>query len=150
MSLEEKIGKDYVQAMKDRNSLRSSTLSFLRAQIKNVRIEKKADKVEDAEVIAVIKKQVKQRQESIEQYKNGGRQDLADKEAAELVILREYLPQEMTEDKVKAIVAETIKELGAQSIKDMGKVMKATLDKVQGQADSKVVSEVVKNSLSQI
>ena len=84
--LEERIDKDYVIAMKARDSLRSSTINFLRAQIKNVRIDKRVEKVEDTDVVAVIKKQIKQRQDSIEQYTKGNRQDLADKEAAELNI----------------------------------------------------------------
>ena len=94
--LEEKIGKDYIQAMKDGDKVRSQTLSFLRAQLKNILIEKRVDKLDDEEVIPVIKKQVKQRQESIIQFEKGGRQDLAGKETAELAILKEYLPDSKT------------------------------------------------------
>ena len=145
--LEQQIGKDYIQAMKDRNATRSSTLSFLRAQLKNVLIDKKAKELSDEDVVGVIKKQMKQREDSIEQYKQGGRQDLVDKESAELAILKSYLPPEMSEAQVKTIVQETIKEVQASSIKDMGKVMKALLPKTAGKADNKMLSDLVKQSL---
>ena len=146
--LEEKINKDYCESMKARDQLRSSTLNFLRAQLKNIHIDKKHDELPDLDVIAVIKKQIKQRQESIEQYTQGGRQDLADKEAAELTLLKAYLPQEMSEEELKKIIEGVIKETQASSIKDMGKVMKAVAEKVSGRADNKVVSELVKRALS--
>ena len=146
--LEDKIQQDYIQAMKAHDKVRSSTLSFLRAQLKNYRIDKRLPALEDKDVVSVIKKQVKQRQDSIEQYKLGNRQDLADKETAELKILQSYLPTEMSEADLQKIIDETIKESQAVSAKDMGKVMKALLPKVEGKADSKLVSELVKKSLS--
>jgi len=146
--LEDKINKDYVQAMKDRDKVKSSTLSFLKAQIKNVIIEKKADKLEDQAVITVIKKQVKQRQDSITQYTDGDRKDLADKEAAELAILKEYLPEEMSEEELTKLIGSAIQDTGAQTMKDLGKVMKVMTEKVQGRADNKLVSDLVKRALS--
>src|SRR5208283_1796208 len=101
MSLEDKIGQDYVLAMKARDSFRSSVLSFLRAQIKNVKVDKRLEAVPDDEVIATIKKQAKQRQDSINQFKAGGRTDLADKEEKELAILKNYLPPEMSPQELK-------------------------------------------------
>ena len=148
--LEEKINKDYIQAMKDRDSAKSSAINFLRAQLKNVHIEKKVQSLDDVEVISVIKKQIKQRQDSIEQYQKGGRQDLVDKETSELNLLKAYLPQEMPESEIRKLIAEAIKEEGASSMKDMGKVMKALTPKVAGRADNKLVSDLVKQSLSQI
>lgn len=148
--LEEQIQKDYVQSMKDRDVLRSSTVSFLRAQLKNVRIEKRSDHLEDSDVIGVIKKQIKQRQDSIEQYQKGGRQDLADKESAELAILKGYLPQEMSESELMDVVLEAVKESAAGSMKDMGKVMKIVASRVQGKADNRIVSELVKKAISQL
>lgn len=148
--LEDRIQKDYVAAMKSRDSLRSSTLSFLRAQIKNVLIEKQQDKLGDQDIIAVIKKQVKQRQESVTQYEQGGRKDLADKEAAEMAVLKEYLPKEMSEQELQGLVTASIKESQAASMKDMGKVMKVMTEKVQGRADNKLVSELVKKALAQL
>ncbi len=148
--LDQKINQDYVVAMKARDQVRSSTLNFLRAQIKNVRIEKREETVSDADVIAVIKKQIKQRQDSIEQYAKGGRQDLADKETTELNILKEYLPKELSEEHIRAIIAETLNETQATSVKDMGKVMKGVMDKVAGNADNRLVSQLVKEALAQV
>lgn len=145
--LEEQLQKDYVQAMKDRDALRSSTINFLRAQLKNVHIDKHVEILEDKDVVAVIKKQIKQRQDSIEQYHKGGRADLADKETAEMAILKSYLPQELSEAELQKFVEQAIRETGAQSIKDMGKLMKAVAAQVQGKADNRVVSELVRKAL---
>ena len=112
--LEEQINNDYIKAMKDRDKLRSSTLNFLRAHIKNILIEKRIDKLEDPDVVLVIKKQVKQRQESIVQFEKGGRQDLAGKESAELTILKEYLPEEMSEQDLEGLVTSSIEEAQAE------------------------------------
>jgi uncharacterized protein YqeY len=150
MSLEDKINQDYVQAMKDRDSQRSSTLSFLRAQIKNVKIDKRIEKVADEDVISVIKKQAKQRQDSIAQFTAGNRPDLAVKEEAELQMLKSYLPAEISPEALAAIVDEVIKTSGAASIKDMGKVMKEVLGKVSGQADNQTVGALVKDRLSKM
>ncbi len=145
--LEDKLSKDYIEAMKAKDSIRSSTVSFLRAQVKNVRIEKRLEKLEDADVIAVIKKQIKQRQDSIEQYSQGGRQDLVDKETAEFNILKTYLPKEMSQGELKRIIEETMKETQATTMKDMGKVMKVVGEKIAGRADNKQVSDLVKQAL---
>jgi hypothetical protein len=150
MSLEDKISQDYVQAMKGRDTLRSSTLNFLRAQIKNVKIDQRVEKIADADVITVIKKQVKQRQDSITQFRAGNREDLAVKEEQELRILQSYLPAAMPLEALKAVVDEAIKSAGAVSVKDMGKVMKEVLAKVAGQADSQAVSALVKERLSKL
>jgi uncharacterized protein YqeY len=145
--LEEQIQKDYVAAMKAKDAVKSSALSFLRAQLKNVIINERKEKLEDQDVIAVIKKQVKQRQESIEQFKAGGRADLVEKESRELEILRSYLPAEMSKEEVASLVEAAIKETGAASMKDMGRLMKALMPKVAGKADNKLVSDVVKERL---
>ena len=146
--LTEQIDNDFKQAMKDRAAVRVSTLSFLRSQMKYAMIEKKDEKLEDADVVAVIKKQIKQRQDSIEQYEKGARPDLADKERHEMAILKAYLPEEMSPEQLKAIVEAAVKESGATGIRDMGKVMKAALSLVAGRADSKTVSELIKQALS--
>src|SRR5689334_14750623 len=98
MSLEAKISQDYITAMKARDSFRSSVLSFLRAQIKNVQIDKRIEKVADEDVLAIIKKQIKQRQDSITQFKAGGRVDLAEKEEQEMVVLQSYLPAQVSSE----------------------------------------------------
>ena len=146
--IEERINKDYIEAMKARDAVRSGTLNFLRAQLKNVHIDKKVDILDDADVIAAIKKQIKQRQDSIEQYSKGGRQDLADKETTEMGILKTYLPEEMSEADIVKMIGEAVKEVEASSIKDMGKVMKAVSPKIAGRADGKLVSDLVKKALS--
>ena len=146
--LEDKIMEDYKQAMKDKDALKVSTLSFLRSQLKYAVIEKKAEKLNDTDAIAVIKKQVKQRQDSIAQFEQGGRNDLAEKEKKEMAILKSYLPEEMLAEELKALIQEAVKESQASGMKDMGKVMKVLLPKVAGRADSKLVSDLVKESLS--
>lgn len=148
--LEERIDKDFVQAMKDKDKVKSSVVSFLRAQLKNHRINNRLEKLADTDVVSVLKKQIKQRQDSIEQFQSGGRQDLVDKESAELAILKSYLPQEMSEAELQGIVSEAIKETGASGVKDMGKVMKAVMAKAAGKADNKLVSDLVKKALSQV
>jgi uncharacterized protein len=150
MALEDKISQDYVQAMKARDSFTSSVLSFLRAQIKNVKVDKRLEQVPDEDVISVIKKQVKQRQDSITQFKAGGRADLAEKEEKEMAILKNYLPPEMSAEKLKSIVEEVVSASGATSIKDMGRVMKDVLGRVAGQADNQAVGALVKERLSKI
>ena len=160
MSLEDKISQDYIQAMKARDTLRSSTLNFLRAEIKNAKIDdrrkspvrgdQRVETIADADVITVIKKQVKQRQDSITQFRAGSREDLAVKEEQELRILQSYLPAALPLESLKAVVDEVIKSSGAVSMKDMGKVMKEVLAKVAGQADSQTVSALVKEQLSKM
>jgi hypothetical protein len=147
--LEDKIMNDYKQAMKEKNALKVSVLNFLRAQLKNLAIDKKQDKLPDTDVVVIIKKQIKQRQDSIAQFEKGGRNDLADKEKAELEILKTYLPEEMSEEEIGRIVEESIRECGASSMKDMGDVMKKVMSKVAGRADNKLVSDTVRKKLSQ-
>lgn len=145
--LHEQLNKDYVTAMKARDTVKSATLNFLRAQIKNVVIDKKVEILDDESVITVIKKQIKQRQDSIEQFDKAGRQELVEKEKAEMAILKSYLPAELTEEELKAMVKDAIKEVQASSVKDMGRVIKAVQEKTKGSADNRVVSEIVKAAL---
>jgi len=145
--LEEKILNDYRQALKDKDKLKVSVLSFLRAEMINVAMAAKKKELDDKGVISVIRKQIKARQDSIEAFEKGNRQDLADKEKKELVILKTYLPPELAEDELNKIIAEVISEVGAQGPKDMGKVMKEVTPKVAGRADGKMVSDLVKKKL---
>ena len=148
--LEEKIFNDYKEAMKNRDTLKSSVLSFLRAGLMNAAIEKKKKNLDDNDCIAVIKKQIKQRQESIEQFQKGNRQDLADKEIKELGILKVYLPEELSTDEVKKIIEEAVLSTAASGMKDMGRAMKEVTAKIAGRADSKLVSDLVRERLSKI
>lgn len=146
--LEEKILNDYREAMKDQDKLKSSALSFLRAEMINVAVAKKKKNLDDNEVIFVIRKQVKSHQDSIEQFKIGGRLDLADKETRELEILKSYLPKEMSAEEIKKIIEEVISDTGAIGIKDMGKVMREAMVKIGPAADGKLISDLVKEILS--
>ncbi len=150
MLLEEKISQDYVTAMKARDSFRSSVLSFLRAQVKNIKVDKRIEVVPDEEVISVLKKQIKQRQDSISQFKAGNRIDLAEKEEKELEVLQSYLPQMASAEVIQSAIEEAVKETSATSMKDMGKVMKEALAKLNGKADNQQVSALVKERLSKM
>jgi uncharacterized protein YqeY len=146
--LEEKIFNDYKEAMKSQDKIKSSTLSFLRAELMNVAIAKKKKSLDDSEVITVIKKQVKQHQDSIEQFTKGNRGDLATKEAKELEILKGYLPPQLSDEQIKQVIEEAVLALEASGMKDMGKVMKEVSVKAGPGADSKVVSDLVRERLT--
>ena len=146
--LVEKIFNDYKEAMKARDTLKISVLSFLRADMLNQATAKKKDKLLDAEVIVVIKKQIKQRQDSIEQFTIGGRLEAAEKEKKESEILKGYLPAELSVSQIKNLMEEAIISTGASGIKDMGRLMKELTVKISGQADGKLVSDLVRQRLS--
>jgi uncharacterized protein YqeY len=144
------ISRDYIQAMKQKEAVKVSTLSFLRAQMKNVQIDLKIDRLTDEQVQVVINKQVKQRRDSITQYEKGGRPDLADRETQEMNILLAYLPAQLGEAQLRPVVREAIQAVGAQGMKDMGLVMKEVLSRVGDCADNRVVSELVKKELAEL
>jgi uncharacterized protein len=146
--LEEKIFNDFKEAMKARDTLKTSVLSFLRADILNQATAKKKDKLDDAEVITVIKKQIKQRQDSIEQFTNGGRLEAAEKEKKESEMLKIYLPPELSAEQIKSLIEEAVLSTGASGIKDMGRLMKELTAKIAGGADGKLVSDLVRQRLS--
>ncbi|MFH0918663.1 MAG: GatB/YqeY domain-containing protein [Candidatus Omnitrophota bacterium] len=146
--LVEKIFNDYKEAMKAHDTLKSSVLSFLRADMLNQATAKKKDKLDDAEVILVIKKQIKQRQDSIQQFTSGGRPEAAEKEKKESQILKAYLPEELSVSQIKSLMEEAIVATGASGIKDMGRLMKELAVKIAGQADGKLVSDLVRERLS--
>lgn len=146
--LEDKILNDYKEAMKSRDTLKSSTLSFLRADMLNQATAKKKDKLDDPEIVAVIKKQIKQRQDSIEQFTKGNRLEMAEKEKKELEMLRAYLPPELSVEQIKVLIEEAIVATGAGGMKDMGRLMKELTVKISGCADGKLVSDLVRQRLS--
>lgn len=148
MSLEKTLGADIVTAMKAKDPIRLTALRMLKTALTNKSIEK-GRALDDAEELQVVSTLVKQRRDSIEQFTKGGRQDLADKEHQEIVILNTYLPAAASDDDIAAAVAKAIAETGASSAKDMGKVMKAAMAALAGKtADGKKVSEAVKAKLS--
>jgi uncharacterized protein YqeY len=147
MDLKAQIMNDMKTAMKEKDPLKLETIRFLQAAIKNREIELRPNTISNDEVVQVVKKMIKQRKESIEQFKAAGRTDLVDKEANELRYLEVYLPAQMDRSAIEALVAKVITETGAQSVKDMGRVMKEVLAQSSGSADGKIVSEVVKTKL---
>ena len=147
--LTDKIAADMKEAMRARDAPRLSTLRMLKSAIEYHKIAKKQEQLTDADVTAVIKKQIKQRQDSIEGFEKGGRADLVGKEKAELAVLRSYLPEELSPAQVGEVIQATIAELGATSKADMGKVMKAVQEKIAGRADNRLVSQLVAAKLAQ-
>lgn len=149
MNLKEKLQVDLVEAQKAKNPLKVSTLRMLAAAVKNFEIEKGGAgfSASEEDLISVIQKQVKQREDSIESYKSGGRAELAEKETKELEILQNYLPEMISEEEIEKLVALAIKETGASSLADIGKVM-GKLANLRGKADMGVVSTLVKKELS--
>ena len=139
---------DMKTARREKDQVRLEAIRFLQAAIKNREIEVRPNPITGDDVMSVIKKMVKQRKESIDQYQAANRQDLVDKEAAELKIIETYLPAQMSKEQIEKIVAEVIAETKASSIKDMGSVMKAVIAKTAGAADNKLVSEAIKSKLS--
>ena len=147
MEIRERLMADMKEAMKSKDQLKLDSIRFVQSAIKNKEIELRPNPISNDEILGVVKRLVKQRKESIEQYQTAGRQDLVDKESAELKILETYLPAQMSREQIEAIVAATIAEVKATSIKDMGLVMKAVSAKTAGSADNKTVSEVIKSKL---
>ncbi|MDF1535893.1 MAG: GatB/YqeY domain-containing protein [bacterium] len=147
MKLIDRINEDLKRSMKAKDGTRVSVLRFLLASIKNREIEKKGALEEEA-VLAEVASSAKRRRESIEAFREGERPDLVDKESAELAILEEYLPEQISEDEVRRTVLEVVTGIGARSPADLGKVMKELMPKLQGRADGKLVSRIVREILS--
>ncbi|HCX27868.1 MAG TPA: glutamyl-tRNA amidotransferase [Candidatus Portnoybacteria bacterium] len=162
MTIKEKINQEFKEAFKAKKELEVSVLRMLNSNIKNKEFEKRAklsksgapeaelekqSRLTDEEVLGVIGMEAKRRKDSIAQYQNGGRPELAAQEEAELKILAVYLPEQMGEEEIRKIVQESIKEAGAASAQDMGKVMNVLMPKVKGRADGGLVNRLVKEEL---
>jgi hypothetical protein len=148
--MRDKINADLKEAMKAGDKARVGTLRLINAAIKSADIDARPsgkDKISDADILGVMAKMLKQRRDSIEQFQAGGRQDLVDKEAAEVVIIERYMPQQMSEGEAKMAIAVAIKEVGAAGPKDMGKVMAALKGRYAGQMDFGKASGLVKELL---
>lgn len=148
MEIRDKIMADVKSAMIAKETLKLTALRGLQAAIKNREIELRPDAISPEDVLGVIRKLVKQRKESIEQFQSAGRQDLVDQESAELKVLETYLPAQMGRDQIEKLVTEVIASLGAKTVKDMGPVMKETMARTAGAADNKTVSEIIKSKLA--
>ena len=146
MIMEERINKELKEALKNRESIKVSVLRMLKSDIHNLSIQKKA-KLKKEDVIRVIRKQVGQHKDSIEQFTKGKRDDLVEKEKKELTILEAFLPKVMPQEELQKIINDVIKELGASTKKDMGKVIKAVIEKSAGRVDGKTVSQAVSQLL---
>ena len=150
MALKNQIIADMTAAMKAKDAARTSTLRMVKAAIMH-REKEGGDALTDEDVMKLLRSQMKQRRDSVEQYQKAGRQDLVDKEQAELATIEAYLPQAASQEEIDAAVAAAIAETGASSMKDMGALMKATMAKLAGKnADGKMVSETVKAKLSSL
>ena len=148
MSLKDRIINDMTAAMKAQEAARTSTLRMVKAAIMN-REKEGGGAVTDEDVLKLLRSQVKQRRDSVEQYQKAGRPELADKEIAEIAVIETYLPQAASEAQIEQAVSEAIAETGASSMKEMGAVMKAVMPKLAGKnADGRTVSETVKKKLA--
>jgi uncharacterized protein YqeY len=148
MSLKERIVADLTSAMKAKDAARTSTLRMVKASVMNREIEK-GGALEDEELTKALQSLVKQRRDSIEQYEKAGRQELADKERAEIEVIEAYLPQAASREEIERAVDAAIKETGATTMREMGAVMKAAQGRLAGQsADGRTLSEIVKAKLN--
>ena len=141
-ALKQKLADDLKQAMRDGDKVKRSAIRLVMAAIKNAEIARQAA-LEDGDILGVITKEVRQRKESIEAFKQGGRQGLVAQEEAEMAVLEQYLPQQMSRDEITAEARRVIEEVGAESIRDKGKVMPLLIAKLKGKADGRDINEVV-------
>ena len=145
--MKEQLLQDLKEAMKEKDILKKDTITMLRAAI--LQVEKDSPKVlNDDDICGIVAKEVKKRKESVSEYENAGRQDIADNLKREIEILSKYLPEQLTEEEIAKMVEEAIAESGATGPRDMGKVMGILRPKTQGKADGKVVSDIVKEKLA--
>ena len=147
MNLKTTLENDLRSSLKSKDTVATSALRMILAAIKNEELDK-GKALDDADITKILSTQAKQRRESIDAFEKGGREDLVAKEKKELEIIKSYLPEPLTEEQLGTIIDEAITEANAASAKDMGTVMKLVMSKAQGQADGKLVSEIVRKKLS--
>ena len=147
MSLKDKLADDLKSAMKNKNTVRKNVVQMVRAGVLQVEKDNKIT-LDDDGVLEIISKQLKQRRDSLPDYEKSGREDLITELKAEIDVLMEYLPAQLTRDELKKIVADAISETGASSLKDMGKIMATVMPKTKGRADGRMINEIAKNMLS--
>jgi hypothetical protein len=148
MSLVEELEREYLKAYKNQDKLTVSVLRILRAYLKNKQVEQRG-KLEEADSLAVLRGLIRQGKESIEQFSKGGRQDLVEKEKAELEVLSAFLPTQAPVEEIDQIIEQVIREVKAVTLKDMGKVMKPVMTRLAGRADGQMIQAKVKEKLSQ-
>ncbi|MCK5412977.1 MAG: GatB/YqeY domain-containing protein [Candidatus Pacebacteria bacterium] len=147
MNLKEKINSDLKDSMKSGDAKVRGVLRMLNSDIKNFEIEKKTEASDD-DILGIVKRNVKKRKDSIEQYTKGDRKDLVEKENEELLVLEKYMPEQMSEDEVRRIVQKVIQEFGEVSPSDFGKIIGMSVKETKGMADGSVVSKIVKEELN--
>lgn len=147
MSIKDQLMADLKDAMKQKQGLRKSVITMLRAAVKQIEVDQRKE-LTDEEVIDVIVTQVKQKRSVIDEFLKGDREDLAEEAKEEIAVLEKYLPEQLSEEALKTIISDVISETGASSMKDMGKVMGIVNPKVKGRADGKTVSQIVKSFLN--
>ena len=147
MSLEERLVEEMKQAMRTNDKLRLSTIRMIRNSVKNKEIEQRK-KLDDGIILQVIQGMVRKGEESIEQFRTGGRMDLVEKEQQEIEILKSFLPQPLSQEEILRLIDKSIEETQSSSLKDIGKVMKSVMPKLEGKADGKLVNQLVRNRLS--
>lgn len=146
MSLKQKLQEDLKSSMKNKDTNKKSVITLIRASIKQYEVDNRVE-LGDEEIIDLIAKQLKQTRDSREEFAKAGRDDLVSKAEAEIEVLKEYLPQQLSEEELNEIVISTISEVGATSMKDMKKIMTSIMPKVKGRADGKLINELVKKNL---
>lgn len=146
MSLKEKLMEDLKVSMRNKDTVKKNTITMVRAAIKQIEVDERVQ-IDDERILEIISKQLKERNNVIEDFKKGERQDLVDITKKEIEILLDYLPEQFTEEELEKIVAETIDEVNAKSMKDIGLVMKSVMPKVKGRADGNAVNKIVRNLL---
>ena len=146
MSLKEKLQEDLKSSMKNKDTVRKSVVTLIRASIKQYEVDNRVELDEDG-IIDVIAKQLKQRRDALVEFEKAGREDLIKETEGEIEVLKEYLPQQLSEEELEEIVKSTISEVGATSMKDMGKIMSVIQPKVKGRADGKLINKLVKQNL---
>ncbi len=147
MNIDEKVNGEMVSAAKAKDQVRLSAIRMMKAAMQNREIDLKR-KLNEVEFLQLLSSMVKQRKDSIDQFRKGGREDLVEKEEAQLKVIQSFMPQQMSEEDVVREIEAAIREVGAVSVKDMGKVMKVLMPKLTGKADGKIVGEKVKEKLS--
>ena len=147
MGLEERLVDEMKQAMRSNDRIRLSTIRMIRTAVKNKEIEHRKQ-LDDEEILRVIQGLLRKGEESVEQFRAGGRMDLVEKETQEIEIMKSFLPESLSEEEILTVIDQTIQETQASSLKDLGKVMKSVIPKLAGKADGKRVNQLVKERLS--
>ncbi|KGP73153.1 GatB/YqeY domain-containing protein [Pontibacillus yanchengensis] len=148
MSLLERLNQDMKQALKSKDKEKLSVIRMVKASLQNEALKLGKGDLSEEEELTVLSRELKQRKDSLQEFKDAGREDLAEKQVREIEIIESYMPSQLSEDELDEIVKETISELGATSKKDMGKVMSAVMPKVKGKADGSQVNQLVQKHLS--